>query len=413
MSATLLTREGKSRGRLLIVVMLSSSPLMALIFTSVSPALPAMASYLGGSRPALLAQLIMMISSIGIMTGGPAMGFLVDRFGPRQLLLITLLLYGAAGSAGLYLSNATAILVSRFILGVAASGVAASALTLVGRQFDAAGRARIVGYQSACGATIGLLSTLLSGYAVQENGWRLPFSFYLISLVIFILAVIVVPGSVGEGTLLSSQGGNGMGGSSSSAGRRGSLKTLLPLLLGIVPLYAAVFTTSTQVGFLLRDDGILSSSTQALVIATAPLSNAVGASIYGAMSRHIKIRFQMVISVGLMAMGHLLLGGPHGLGPATVGCVLAGFGSGLLTPHLIGRVLSQAPESARGRATGAMYAAMFLGSFMNPLLIAPVTERLGVHAAVGIVGCALSLFALIALFEACVQRSPQTRASTD
>jgi len=408
MSAAVLVSEGKTRGRFLVAVMLSSSPLMALIFTSVSPALPAMASYLGGSSPALLAQLIMMISSIGIMIGGPAMGLLVDRFGPRQLLLATLLMYGVAGSAGLYLSNAATILFSRFILGVAASGVAASALTLVGRQFDAAGRARIVGYQSACGATMGLLSTLLSGYAVQEHGWRLPFSFYLISLVVFILAFTVVPGSVIEDAEALPQDYGTMNGGVNTAVGFGAIKKLLPLLLGIVPLYSAVFTTSTQVGFLLRDDGIVSSSMQALIISTASLSNAVGASSFGAFSRRIGIRFQIVVSVGLMATGHLLLGGLHGLLSAAGGCVLAGLGSGLLTPHLIGRVLARAPDNARGRATGAMYAAMFLGSFMNPLLLAPITSRFGVHAAVGIVGCALGVFALFSLFGAGVRPNPQT-----
>jgi hypothetical protein len=54
-------------------------------------------------------------------------------------------------------------------------------------------------------------------------------------------------------------------------------------------------------------------------------------------------------------------------------------------------VLAQVHEAERSRALGLMYSFLFLGSFSNPLLVAPLAAAFGPH------GALLSTAAMVAI----------------
>lgn len=371
-------------------VLLASSPAMALLYTVVSPVLPELADYLGGDpgEAALMAQLVMMVPSIGLMFGGPLTGWLVDRLGARFLLIVCAGIYALTGSAGLYLDSAWSLLLTRFFLGMAAAGLGTSTLVLIGESFDAQARNRIVGYQSACGALMGLLSMLLAGYLGQLAGWRLPFSFYLLGVPLLVLSMLAIPkrpvARIDQGQ---------------ESTAKSSVRGLIPLYLTFIPLYAAVFTSSTQTSFLLADSGVSKPTILALVLAMSALANTLGATGYGFL--RIRLGSRRVFFLGLIALsiGHVVLGLSSGAWVAGLGCAMAGLGAGILTPHLVNLVLDRASESQRGRAVGVMYSALFFGSFLNPLLMAPLAAWFGRHTAVLGVGVLLTIFALFILLR--------------
>lgn len=374
-----------SRG--LVGVLLASSPAMALLYTVASPILPQMAAQLGGDpqEAILVAQLVMMVPSIGLMLGGPLMGWLVDRWGAPRLLWMTCVGYALLGSGGLYLADPWSLIGSRFLLGIMAAGLGTATLALTARYFEPQARSRLVGYQSACGALVGLVSMLAAGYLGQVFGWRVPFAFYLATLPLLVMALVFVPKASDHADELP------------ASAEQTSLGSMGWMLLGIVPLFICVFTSTTQVSFLLAERGVVQSSVVAMVVAMSALFNTLGAAGYGRLSLRFGSPRVYLLALMSLAAGHVVVGMAAPVLLAAVGCALTGLGAGLLLPYLVNRVLDQCAEAQRGRAVGLMYSCMFLGSFLNPLLLAPLAAYLGRGPAVVMIGLALLIYWLILL----------------
>ncbi|WP_085663748.1 MULTISPECIES: MFS transporter [unclassified Pseudomonas] len=374
-----------SRG--LVGVLLASSPAMALLYTVASPILPQMAAQLGGDPDdaILVAQLVMMVPSIGLMLGGPLMGWLVDRWGAPRLLWVACAGYALLGSGGLYLAEPWSLIGSRFLLGIMAAGLGTATLALTARYFEPQARSRLVGYQSACGALVGLMSMLAAGYLGQVFGWRIPFAFYLAALPLLVMALVFIPKT------------NQHAGEPAGSAGQTSLGSMVWLLLGIVPLFICVFTSSTQVSFLLAERGVVQPSVVAIVIAMSALFNTLGAAGYGRLSLRFGSPRMYLLALVSLAAGHVVVGMSAPTLVAALGCALTGYGSGLLLPYLVNLVLDRCEEAQRGRAVGLMYSCMFLGSFLNPLLLAPLAVYLGRGTAVIMIGLALLIYWVILL----------------
>ena len=82
--------------------------------------------------------------------------------------------------------------------------------------------------------------------------------------------------------------------------------------------------------FILGANRVIYPSGQAPIVALASVFNALGAWNYGR------------------------LRGWAGPVDAALGCALAGLGAGILIPHLMNRVLDEAPASHRGRESSAV-----------------------------------------------------------
>ena len=112
------------------------------------------------------------------------------------------------------------------------------------------------------------------------------------------------------------------------------------------------------------------------------------------------------LSLGLMAVGQGVLGASHQALLMGIGCAVAGLGAGLAVPHVPSLVMSRVDGPARGRALGLMYSALFLGSFCNPLFVAPLAAAFGRHGALSV---SAGLLAIAAVFSA--MRAWRARAS--
>lgn len=383
----------------LVGPMLSSSCLLAMMYTLVAPILPRMATELGGPDDGtLLIQLFMTMPSLGMMTGGLVCSALVGRWGARRLFITALLGFGAAGALGGLVTQATLLLASRFMLGLAAAGTATGATTLIGERIEPRLRPRLIGYQSALGGVAGLGSTLVSGVVAEAMGWHAPFGFYLAAWAVALVALAGIPAAPGAAALQESRPGR-----PSTALPWASL---WPLYLMCVPLYAAIFMTSTQVPFLLQADRITSPTVQAEVLAMAALFNAIGAAVYGRVRERLG-GWTFVLSLSLMAIGQGVLGLSHQALATGLGCAVAGLGAGLAVPHVPTLVMSRVDGPARGRALALMYSALFLGSFCNPLFVAPLAAWFGRHGAVSTSAALLALAAVFTALSAARARSKQ------
>jgi MFS family permease len=115
---------------------------IGLIFTVLTPVLPAMSAHFGGGKfgAEILGQMVMSVPATGLILGGIASGWLIERFGARRLLLLSLFAYALCGSVGLWADNIWALFASRALLGFFTACVSTAGNSFIGEFFQEKGR---------------------------------------------------------------------------------------------------------------------------------------------------------------------------------------------------------------------------------------------------------------------------------
>jgi MFS family permease len=160
------------------LTLLLASSLTVMSGATVSPSLPAMKQQFESAiaDPDLrttLVKLIITLPALFIVIGSPIAGIIVDRFGRKPLLLLTAILYGFAGSSGLYLESLPAILVGRAFLGLAVSGVMVSATTLIADYYIGSARAAFMGLYGLGWRGVSDIRRCLSSTKLALSIWNL------------------------------------------------------------------------------------------------------------------------------------------------------------------------------------------------------------------------------------------------
>ncbi|MDF2722555.1 MAG: transporter [Paenibacillus sp.] len=126
---------------------------------------------LGAQQIGLLAA----INSIGMAVGAAVAGAIADRYGRRNVLIATLLLFAVANGLSALAVGFTAIVVLRFFTGVGLGGELPVASTLVSESVPAGDRGRAVVLLESFWAGGWLLAALISYFVIPAFGWRLAF----------------------------------------------------------------------------------------------------------------------------------------------------------------------------------------------------------------------------------------------
>jgi MFS family permease len=372
------------------ITLLLSSSLTVMAGATVSPALPAMQKEFAQAiaNPDLLSTLVKLVITLPalfIVIGSPIAGMIVDRFGRKFLLLTTAILYGLAGSSGLYLDNLTGILVGRALLGVAVAGVMVSATTLIADYYSGPARAAFMGLQAGFMGLGGVLFLTLGGALAQQN-WHYPFGIYLFAWLIapLIIAFIAEPDRTQTPT----------------SGSLGTPKQAMPIAI-LAIIYG--FTTLSQIAFYLIPVQLpffLTQLVQAvptqsgMAIALCTLFSAIASVAYGKLKQHLEFASFLPLIFGLMGIGYLLIGQASNWAQILVGLAIAGMGLGIIMPNMSVWLSTVVADEIRGRALGGLSTAMFLGQFLSPIVTQPLTKMTGLGGVYALTGGLLTLIAL-------------------
>ncbi len=111
----------------------------------------------------------------------PVAGILADRIGRKRVLVPSLILFAAAGSACVMTQSFTTLIVLRFLQGCAAAPLGALNNTVIGELFTGRRRMEAMGYNASVMSSLMLGYPILGG-AVALAGWHWPFLLALIGL---------------------------------------------------------------------------------------------------------------------------------------------------------------------------------------------------------------------------------------
>jgi MFS family permease len=385
-----------------LFVILSSISFNMLAVVALLPVLPMIAAhfadhplaiFLGGlfhsSGSQLFAQTLETMSNIGILVGGPIIGWIADRTGRANVLFYALGVYGIAGAAGLFLDYPPLLLTSRLLQGFGSAGIAVTTYSLVSERFEGAARSKVMGYQQIFVSLMGFVAVPAAGNLGERYGWHAPFGLFLSALIMLPVALATVP----RGAALAPQ-------SSSKSG--GSIRALIPIYIMMVPLLIVANMTNLHLPFVLAGDGIVGAKAQSHILMWTSIAYLVGGVLYGWVTTPLGPRRMLCLILAILAANGLAVGLTHGA-QTVVGVALGGFASGFLVPFTTNLIVNRAAPEARARALGFMYMANYIGSFLNPWITTPIRTHLGNHEIFLAMGI---LLAVTALAQSLTRRSP-------
>lgn len=371
-----------TRGRLIVLQALAASGagLNSFIPMAVSPALPAMALHFGGGGDGeLAAKLVMASPALATAIISPFVGLIAQRIGFRFCLLAALALFAASGAAGMVLTSIEPLIASRIAMGVAGAFIGTITIAMTGL-FEPRIRDRLIGFASALGGGASILALSLGGALVDAIGWQAPFALYLVGIPAFLAAWYAARLRPGAPPPANAQG----------ADREGlRFGRLLPVYLLMLVMAVGFFTPGIQGPFLLAERGIASAATQGMLLSFFAGASAVTSGCFGFIrpllgERWIKALMLLMIGAGLFGLSIA-----NSLPWMAASLLFAGIGAGLSTPQVTAMVLERVQPPLHAHAVGGLYAAIFLGQFLNPILLDPIRAQLGMTAMFSAFGMAL------------------------
>lgn len=374
------------------ITLLLVSTLTAMSNATIAPSLPVMREhFIDVANADYLVRLVLTAPSLFVAIGAPFAGFIIDQLGRKPLLAITLVIYGVAGSSGLWLNSLGPILLGRALLGLSVAGIMTTALTLIADYYTGLALTQFLGWQSAFTALGGFVFLSVGGF-LGDISWRLPFAIYLVAWLFLPLVLRFLP----EPSRNSSQPSRQQ--SSIPAESTSLPMGLVVFTYGIALIaQAAFYMIPVQLPFYLQALTNASASQSGLAIASATLFIAVSSILY----QRIKARltFISIYETGFLSMGvgYGLISLANGYGIVLLGLAIAGFGLGLLIPNMNLCLTSISPTVLRGRTLGGLTTCFFLGQFISPLLSQPLSQLVGLSLAYRLAGVLLVLLALVTL----------------
>ena len=338
---------------------------------TITPSLPGLeARFADDPRAATLTRLLITAPSLLVAIVAPFAGSLTDRLGRRKPLLVGMVIYTVAGTAGLYLDSIEAILVSRLVLGLGVASIMTSQAALVGDYFEGPARGRLMGYQIAATNLGGLVFVSVAGVLAAQDA-RLPFAIYgLAGLLLPILsAILPEPARAADGRPVSGP---------HLTGAEPGWQGVVAVMAGAAMLTFVIFyAIPTQLPYQLNAMGLTDPTSAGAAMGAMMLAAAIASIVSGLVRPRLGRIGTPVTGDLLLATGFAGLTAEHSLPAEMISTGLIGAGLGFCMPTFITTALNVTPARHRGLISGLMTAAIFLGQFLSPLASQPLVAHLG------------------------------------
>ncbi|MCY3410917.1 MAG: MFS transporter [Candidatus Heimdallarchaeota archaeon] len=342
-------------------VLLFTSTMSIVAGAAVTAVLPAISDQFSDiDQVELLTKMVLSLGSLGVVIGAPISGFITDKLGRRKLLLWSILLYIISGTSGLYLNSFYLILVSRFILGLATSGIMTTGTTLIGDYYEGMRREQMMGYSGAFIALGGIFSVSIGGW-LSEYSWRLPFGIYLVYIFLLIGVYIIINDvPIPDEDIQTNVEINY------------PIKVMLISYSFIFLFQLTFYTIPTQLPYHMASMLGSTRSIIGIAIALSNVASFISSTYFSSLIKRIGYSRLFLLSFSTQGLGYIVLYYAHVLGLIVLGLILVGFGLGVSVPLVNTWMVDRIPLITRGKIIGGSVMIYFLARFVSPLLAEPV-----------------------------------------
>ena len=151
-----------------------------------------------------------------------------------------------------------------------------------------------------------------------------------------------------------------------------ALTTLMGILT-VIPM--------AQLPFALAANGQGSPQQVSIVLGANFVFAAISAMSFAKFKTRFGKRATFMAGLTIGMIGIALMGIVQGMLPACVAAALAGFGTGIYNTYVFDHGVEISPPAYHGRAAGLLFAFMFFGAAINPLVAAVFEGMFGLHHA--------------------------------
>lgn len=342
-----------------VVILANFLPILAIM--SVAPAIPSIVRHFGQiPNGEVMIPLMVSAPGIGVALLSPFMGWGIDRFGRRGLLLGASLLYALAGMAPLVLHDFGMIFVSRLMVGVAEAALYTISATLLIDYFDLQKRPFWMSVQGVAGPVLVTLTLASSGFLTRVV-WNGAFWLYSLAFVVLLLAWRFAY----EPQVARDQSAKA---------------TASPFPWAAVGVYAPIaffvgnifYAYILQGALLLKTVGIGDAGATGLFMSLASLGVPVAAGSFAFLSKRLSMPVLVAICLCLFGGGMVAIGTAVDYRLVLAGAFLQQLGQGLAISPLLFWSQGVLPREHRGVGMGIWMSAFSLGQFTSPLLVGAV-----------------------------------------
>lgn len=344
--------------------------LMAVLgVSSITPVLPTVATVFERS-PQAVALVIAMFTLPGVLLT-PVAGVLGDRVGRKAVLIPSLLLFAASGTACGFVRSFEVLLVLRFLQGTGASALGAINVTLIGDLFSKRQRAAAMGYNAAVlSVGTGLYPAIGGGLAALA--WYYPFFLPVLSLPVALAVASVLDNPEPE--------------------VKGTLRNYISVTLRavwrpqVLLLFAISVTTFILIygpflaylPFLLERSFGVSAVVIGLVVSVTSISTAITSFYLGALSQRFGTQNLISFSFLLYAVSFVLFPLAPNLPTLFFPIVIFGAANGLNIPSFLTILTGLAPIEYRAAFMSINGMVLRLGQTLGPILAGVVVAFVGI-----------------------------------
>ncbi len=374
-----------------LFIILAAGTLAVMAGSIISPVIALMQGNLTGADENNI-RFVLTVHALLIAIFSPIFGSIIDKIGPKKPFTFGLLLYGVAGASGLFITDITAMIISRVLLGIAVAAIATPLIVLILNAYQGDECNKVMGWQASSASLGGVIWPLIGG-TLGVFAWNLPFGIYLMGIPIGLLALLFVPDV--DKTKIAAQAKSVEGVSLLQTLKR---KPFILAVYGLgLWLMVMLYTNVTFVPQLVAQGfGVSNTLLISLFISAMGIAATVSAFMYRKVKAKLSHNTIAIVALGLWALGFLVLSQFISILPMVLSVVLFGVGQGMLMPTLNLWVGELSDTCARGRMVAFLTTFLFLGQFLPPIIFNPVFSAFsfaGVFLTAGLV-CAF----LVVLF---------------
>lgn len=341
-----------------LFVILAASTLAVMAGSIISPVISLMQTNLQGADENNV-RFIITTHALFIAIFSPIFGSLIDKIGAKKPFIFGLILYGIAGASGLFITDITAMIISRAFLGIGVAAISTPLVILILNTYRAEECSKIMGWQASATSIGGIIWPLLGG-VLGVIAWNLPFGIYLAGLPIGFLSWLTIPDTANKKAEMTETTGNV------------SVSHIIkknPIILAVYGLglwmMILLYTNVTFIPQLLAGTfGI----TNSLFISSFLVAGGIAAAISAFNYKKTKLKFSYnsiaVIGLTLWTAGFVLLSQASNIIIIVVSFVLFGIGQGMVMPTLNLWIGELTNTCARGRMISYLTTFLFIGQFL-------------------------------------------------
>jgi predicted MFS family arabinose efflux permease len=329
----------------------------------------------GWSRQAISAAF--GIAAMTVAVCSPVLGRLLDRYGPRRIILPCLTVFGCAfASLALLTPNIAHLYAVFIVLGIVGNGTAQLAYSRAVSTWFVRRRGLALAVMMAGGATGAIILPPIAQALIQQAGWRS--TFVLLGAMILVLGLPVVGLFIRERGRREGWATAALEGATVSEGLRSRAFWLIVVVLFIASISqnAAI----THLSALLTDRGV-DPGRAAMALSTMGIGSLIGRLLTGYLLDRFFGPHVSLALLGISAAGVYVLSVANDFATGCVAAALIGAGMGGeadVTPYLLSRYLG-----LRSFATlyGLTWTAYAIAGALGPMLMGFVFDATGSYRA--------------------------------